>query len=132
MQRVLANEDLRKLVTSEPEGMFAHEWKKHGTCSGETMQGYFQAFIDLRKVVVIKDQNAFDRMIGHTTEFSEIRRVFPGNTAFRCFKDSDNKQYLHEVFYLINKQGEPYEEEHNLKIGVQCAEEETWIPRGSL
>lgn len=145
MKAVLSNGPLRALVTREPEGMFAHEWKKHGTCSGKTMQSYFQDFVDLRKVVVIKgegdpdyqrnqgNQEAFDRMVGRETDFSEIRKVFPANTAFRCYKDAeDGKQYLHEVFYLIDSQGQPYEQEESLQIGVQCAEQKTWIPRGIL
>ncbi|WP_449432135.1 ribonuclease T2 family protein [Pseudomonas putida] len=128
MNRVLANEPLRALVTTEPKGMFAHEWKKHGTCSGLSMEGYFQAFVDLReKVVVQKDPEAFARMIGRATEFSRIREVFPANTAFRCYRDKDGRQYLHEVFYLIDRQGEPYLKEKNLQIGVQCQPEETWI-----
>ncbi|HCV41173.1 MAG TPA: hypothetical protein DGQ94_21160 [Pseudomonas sp.] len=40
MKAVLSNGPLRALVTREPEGMFAHEWKKHGTCAGKTMQSY--------------------------------------------------------------------------------------------
>jgi len=145
MKSVLSNDSLRALVTREPEGMLAHEWKKHGTCSGKTMQSYFQDFVKFRKVVTIKgegdpdyqgdqgDQVAFDRMVGNATDFSEIRKVFPANTAFRCYKDTaDGKQYLHEVFYLIDGEGQPYEQEENLQIGVQCAEQKTWIPRGML
>lgn len=131
IEQVLANAPLRGLVTKEPKGMFAHEWRKHGTCSGVTMTEYFQALVDLRqKVVVIKDPGAFDAMIGQATEFSRIREAFPANTAFRCYKDQAGKQYLHEVFYLIDRQGNPYLDEKNLRIGVQCEDQATWIPRG--
>ncbi|UFH50979.1 ribonuclease T2 family protein [Pseudomonas sp. KNUC1026] len=131
MKDVLASAPLRALVTEEPKGMFAHEWKKHGTCSGKTMADYFQALVDLRnKVVVIENPRAFDAMIGQSTDFAKVREVFPANTAFRCFKDTDGKQYLHEVFYMIDPAGSPYEGEQNLQIGVQCADVKTWIPRG--
>ncbi|MGG7599727.1 ribonuclease T2 family protein [Pseudomonas sp. WC1] len=144
MKSVLSNERLRMYVTRDPEGMFAHEWKKHGTCSGKTIQSYFQDFIELRKVVSIRgkgdpdyqenqeNQKAFDEMVGHAKDFSAVRKVFPANTAFRCYRDANGKQYLHEVFYLVDSQGQPYEQEENLQIGVQCAEQETWIPRGKL
>lgn len=131
MNKVLANKSLRDLVTSDPKGMFAHEWKKHGTCSGKSMQSYFEDFVDLRKAVVIEDQAAFDSMIGHATDFSDIRKVFPANTAFRCYKDASGEQFLHEVFYLIDNQGQPYLEEKNLQIGIQCGEQKTWIPSGT-
>ncbi|MFJ4068091.1 hypothetical protein ACIPW4_22715 [Pseudomonas sp. NPDC089996] len=127
---ILTNEELRKWVTHDPRGLFAHEWKKHGTCSGKTMQVYFEDFVKFRKVVVIEDRAAFERMIGHATDFTEIRKVFPANTAFRCYKDAAGEQYLHEVFYLIDSQGQPYLDEKNLQIGVQCAGQKTWIPRG--
>lgn len=132
MKHVLANEALRKLVTRDPEGMFAHEWRKHGTCSGKTVQRYFQDFVDLRKSVVIENPAKFDSMIGRATPFAKIRKVFPANTAFRCYRDHKGEQYLHEVFYLVDEGGHPYEQEKNLQIGVQCAEQDTRIPRGAL
>ncbi|WP_409274151.1 ribonuclease T2 family protein [Pseudomonas sp. KCJK9111] len=132
IDKVLANADLRALVPSDPAGMFAHEWKKHGTCSGQTMEQYFQNFVTFRKAVTFANEAAFKQTIGRETMFSDIRKAFPANTAFRCYKDATGNQYLHEVFYLIDNQGEPYLKEHNLQIGVQCAEQNTWIPRGKL
>lgn len=132
LKQVLADAPLRGIVTRDPEGMFKHEWRKHGTCSGKTMGGYFQALVDLRsKVVVLKDPKAFESMIGQATPFSKIRDVFPANTAFRCYRDPAGKQYLHEVFYLIDQQGNPYLRTKSLQIGVQCTEQDTWVPRGN-
>nr|WP_314874061.1 hypothetical protein [uncultured Pseudomonas sp.] len=130
LSKALANEDLRAWVTRDPERMFAHEWSKHGTCSGRTVEDYFQSFVDLRKAVVIDDPDAFDGMIGTATDFARIREVFPVNTAFRCYKNEKGEQYLHEVFYLIDAQGQPYLQEKRLQIGIQCEERKTWIPRG--
>jgi len=129
LREVLANNRLRALVTREPGGMFAHEWKKHGTCSGSSMRDYFEDFVRLRKAVVY-DQTAFARMIGNATEFSEVRKVFPANTAFRCYRNSDGEQYLHEVFFLIDREGRPYLQEKDLQIGVQCLEQKTLVPGG--
>ncbi|MFJ4109859.1 hypothetical protein [Pseudomonas sp. NPDC089758] len=130
MNAVLANKALRDIVTREPMGMFAHEWRKHGTCSGKGMQAYFQDFVDLRKVVRF-DNEAFNAMVGNATAFSKIRDAFPENTAFRCYQDPQGKQYLHEVFYLVDDNGTPYTEEKNLQIGVQCKAKQTWIPAGA-
>lgn len=130
MREVLADNGVRDLVTRKPEGMFAHEWKKHGTCSGRSMHDYFQDLVRLRKAVVY-DYEAFDNMIGKAPEFSKIRQVFPANTAFRCYRHSDGKQYLHEVFFLIDSEGSPYLQEQNLQIGVQCLEQKTSIPAGA-
>jgi len=129
VRTVLSNEPLRDLVTHDPAAMFAHEWKKHGTCSGKKIQAYFQDFVDFRPAVKIKDKPAFEQMIGTETEFADIRKVFPTNTSFRCYRDAKGEQYLHEVFYLIDSEGQPYQKERNLQIGIRCAEEMTWIPR---
>jgi len=129
LREVLANKDLRDLVTREPGGMFAHEWKKHGTCSGRSMRDYFEDFVRLRKAVIY-DHEAFASMIGNATDFSVIRKAFPANTAFRCYRNADGEQYLHEAFFLIDSQGRPYLKEQNLQIGVQCLEQKTLIPGG--
>lgn len=129
MQTVLSNPTLRALVTKEPEGMFRHEWKKHGTCSGKTKQAYFQDLVTLRPVVMFK-HDRFESMIGEASEFSEIRKAFPTNTAFRCYRNSDGEQYLHEVFYLIKGDGQPYLPARPVEIGVQCLEQKTLIPGG--
>jgi len=128
MQAVLDNKPLRALVTKEPKGMFAHEWKKHGTCSGMAMQDYFQEMVRLSGVKKFAKQKDFEAMIGKQRRFSEIKATFPENTAFRCYRDTKGQQYLHEVFYLIRENGEAYLDEKNLEIGVQCAEQATFIP----
>ena len=129
MTAVLDNKPLRALVTKEPQGMFAHEWRKHGTCSGKTMQAYFQDMVKFAGVAKFKDQEAFNALVGSEAPFSRIRNTFPDNTAFRCFK-KDNVQFLHEVFYLIDANGEPYHGEKSLQIGIRCNEEQTRIPKG--
>jgi ribonuclease T2 len=130
MKTVLDNKPLRALVTKDPEGMFDHEWRKHGTCSGKTMQAYFQDMVVLAGVKKFEDEDSFKGLIGKKTLFSEIRKTFPDNTAFRCYR-ANGEQFLHEVFYLIDKDGHPYLDERNLQIGIQCQEQETWIPTGA-
>lgn len=131
MEEVLANADLRNLVTREPRGMFAHEWRKHGTCSGKSMMAYFNDLVDLRKKVTVDENDpAFQKMIGKETLFSLIREVFPDNTSFRCHPTKDGKQYLHEVFYLLDREGSPYLQEQSLQIGRPCEEKMTLIPPG--
>jgi len=133
MARIKDN-DRDRWLPENPDGMLRHEWKKHGTCSGKTMQAYFNDLINLRKTVVTVDETtrAFEALIDHSTPFKEIRKVFPVNTAFRCYTDSDGKQNLHEVFYLIDGEGQPYLHEKNLQIGVQCIEERETLIRKTL
>lgn len=129
MQAVLDNQKIRSVVTAEPKGMFAHEWKKHGTCSGKTMQAYFQDLADLYPSVVQYNQAMFKEWIGKRTPFATIRQAFPSNTSFRCFVQN-NEQYLHEVFYLIDADGKPFNTQMPLQIGIACQDRDTLIPGG--
>ena len=74
-------------------------------------------------------KDAFNLLVGQSPVFSELRRLFPPNTSFRCFI-KDGKQYLHEVFYLIDRQGAPYTADTTLQIGTACLEQPTYVPRG--
>lgn len=117
------------LVPDRPEAMFRHEWKKHGSCSGKSDRYYFADIVNLRKVVTF-NQDAFNRVVGSSVVFSDLKRLFPENTSFRCFV-RDNKQYLHEVFYLIDTQGKPYTTDKRLQIGIACNEQPTYVPGGA-
>ncbi|WP_411384097.1 ribonuclease T2 family protein [Pseudomonas sp. L7] len=129
MQAVLKIPKLANMVTQRPEGMFRHEWSKHGSCSGQELHSYFADFVNLRTVVKY-DPSKFNQMIGKDTPFAEIKSAFPENTSFRCYQEQ-GKQYLHEVFYLIDRQGNPYNGEKNLQIGVACNDKApTHIPGG--
>lgn len=126
--------DKEQWLPENPDGMLKHEWRKHGTCSGKTMEAYFDDLINLRKTVVTVDENtpSFAALIGRATPFKDIRKAFPANTAFRCYTDSEGKQNLHEVFFLIDDNGQPYHDEANLQIGVQCKEEQETLIRRTL
>ncbi|BBH45910.1 ribonuclease T2 family protein [Pseudomonas sp. KU43P] len=126
--------DTEQWLPENPDGMLKHEWKKHGSCSGKSMQAYFDDLINLRKPVVTVDEKtpAFKDLIDHSKPFKEIREIFPANTAFRCYTDSKGKQNLHEVFYLIDDNGQPYYQEKNLHIGIQCNEEQETLIRSTL
>lgn len=127
MQAVLDNQKIRDLVTKEPKGMFAHEWKKHGTCSGKSMQAYFEELANLYPDVVKYDKSMFNAWVGKGAEFADIKKAFPANTSFRCLVHNE-QQYLHEAFYLIDNTGKPYTEEKNLQIGIACQDKYTLIP----
>lgn len=130
MEDVLGNKDLRKLVTKEPQGMFAHEWKKHGTCTGKTMESYFDDLANLYSDIIQYDEAMFSAWVGKGAEFASIKKAFPDNTSFRCFVHNE-QQYLHEVFYLIDSAGQPYTEEKHLQIGIACQDKYTLIPAPS-
>jgi len=128
LESMMSRRELSELVTADPRGMLEHEWKKHGTCSGKTEADYFDAIVELRKVVTY-DTSTFNAWIGGRVMFDDIRAAFPPNTAFRCFVQN-GEQYLHEVFYLISPDGAPYMEDGTLQIGAPCRDRETLIPRG--
>lgn len=120
---------IARLVTASPADMFSHEWKKHGSCSGKSDTEYFDDIVNLRSAVQY-DKPGFDQLIGQSPAFSTLKQLFPENTSFRCFV-KDNKQYLHEVFYLIDRQGKPYTADKRLQIGIACNEQPTYVPGGA-
>lgn len=129
LKQITHKPEIIELVTASPEAMFRHEWKKHGTCAGKTETNYFNDIVKLRKVVNY-DESMFNSWIGGSVTFEKLRTAFPSNASFRCFV-KDGKQYLHEVFYRITPEGEPYQEDAKLQIGIPCLAEETYIPTGS-
>ncbi|PYB73570.1 MULTISPECIES: ribonuclease T2 family protein [Pseudomonas] len=129
MNEIMTIPRLAKLVTSNPEGMFRHEWRKHGTCYGGTIKDYFSDLVSLRKVVSY-DKEKLSKLIGTEASFTVIKDAFPKNTAFRCYQ-SEGKQYLHEVFYLIDRTGNPYILESPLQIGIACNKVPTLMPPGA-
>lgn len=91
LSSMLNDSEYRKIVTSAPEGLMQHEWKKHGTCYGEGQSEYFNEYKKLRRVV--KYKNAFKMNIGKNLSMKEIQSWFPSNTSFRCVT-VNGKQYL--------------------------------------
>lgn len=118
--------EIAQRVTVNPQGMFKHEWSKHGTCSGKSEYAYFADIDKLWKVVNYNDP-VFKQWIGSSVDFDTLKNVFPTNVTFRCFVQSD-RQYLHEVFYQIYPDGKPYLEDPDLQIGIPCQSRETFIP----
>lgn len=122
---LITNKDFRKLVPPQPKDLMLHEWKKHGTCYGKNQTEYFSSFYTLRDVVVY--DNKFIQSVQKTVPFNEMKNWFPKNTRFRC-EEKHGKQYLFEVFYLLNRQGQPYYDDQELQIGKECTATEIVIP----
>ncbi|MGU9859612.1 ribonuclease T2 family protein [Pseudomonas sp. LF245] len=120
---------IAQLVTVAPQGMFRHEWKKHGTCSGKTESDYFNDIVRLRKVGLYIEP-MFDKWIGSSVTLAQMKNAFPTHASFRCFV-LDGKQYLHEVFYSINPDGTPYKKDPSLQIGIPCTPGDIFIPSGA-
>ncbi|WP_460134151.1 ribonuclease T2 family protein [Pseudomonas sp. S1_E04] len=129
LKEIAGNPAIAKLVTPEPEGMFKHEWEKHGTCSGKTKEEYFNDIFKLRHVVRY-NESMFEGWVGDSVTFDQLKKAFPDNASFRCF-EQDGKQYLHEVFYRITDQGKPYEGDPSLQIGIPCKSQPTFVPDGA-
>lgn len=128
LEQIANTPAIAQLVTVAPQGMFRYEWKKHGTCSGQTESDYFNEIVRLRKSVMYLEP-MFNKWIGSSVAFAQLRNAFPTHASFRCFV-LNGKQYLHEVFYSINQDGTPYKGNPALQIGIPCANQETFIPAG--
>lgn len=76
---------------------------------------------------VVKYNQAFNQYQGKSLDLEKLKSLFPANASFRCARH-DKKQYLFEVFFLIDRQGRPYTEDQKLQIGEACQSEEIHIP----
>lgn len=121
----LADPLLARFITPHAEKLLSHEWKKHGTCYGQTQRQYFTDFVNLRAQARI--DNAYAHYIGKSLRQDELRALFPQHTAFRCVTLGD-RQYLFEVFFLVTRAGLPYKEEIRLQIGEACTAPTIHIP----
>ncbi len=127
---LLENKKFRKTVTSSPNDLMIHEWRKHGTCYGSDQYGYFTDFYKLRDKVVQYNKNKFLLAIGKGVYFGDIKSWFPSNVRFRC-AINNNKQYLYEILYLIDRDGNAFNDKSKklLQIGSPCEYKETVIPK---
>ncbi len=128
LEQISSTPAIAELVTPAPQGMFRYEWNKHGTCSGQTESDYFNDIVRLRKSVLYIEP-MFNKWIGSSVTFAQMKNAFPTHTSFRCFV-LDGKQYLHEAFYSITPDGTPYKKDPALQIGIPCTHGEIFIPRG--
>lgn len=120
-----ADQDFSRIVTESPEYLMKHEWKKHGTCYGTSQIQYFEAFVNFRSAVDYRSE--FNQSLGKSLHLDELKALFPSNTSFRCASHG-GKQYLFEVFFLIDRQGQPYTKDQKLQIGEKCQSQEIHIP----
>ncbi|MHC8340516.1 ribonuclease T2 family protein [Pseudomonas sp. HLT2-19-2] len=120
-----ADNRFSKIVTESPEYLMKHEWQKHGTCYGTSQREYFEDFVKLRSAVNYSTE--FNEYQGKSLDLEKLKALFPSNTSFRCASQG-GKQYLFEVFFLINRQGQPYTQDKKLQIGEKCQLQETHIP----
>lgn len=95
------------IVTMPSEKLIQHEWEKHGTCSGETVQGYFGLIKSTFNTVKIPD--AFsnpNRPI--KTSAADIRKQFlAANPSLQMAVACTKKGYLQEVRLCYDKQMRP-------------------------
>jgi ribonuclease I len=123
--QAMADKFFSKIVTESPEYLMKHEWKKHGTCYGANQTEYFRDFVKFRKAVNYSPN--FNQFQGKSLKLDKLKALFPSNTSFRCASHG-GKQYLFEVFFLIDRQGQPYTEDQKLQIGEKCQSRKIHIP----
>ncbi|AWM90819.1 ribonuclease [Pseudomonas sp. 31-12] len=121
-----AEHGFSEIVTESPDYLMKHEWKKHGTCYGTNQTEYFRDFVKLRKAVNYSPD--FNQFQGESLDLNQLKALFPSNTSFRCASQG-GKQHLFEVFFLIDRQGQPYTEDQKLQIGEKCQSREIHIPK---
>ncbi|MFJ7282186.1 hypothetical protein [Pseudomonas sp. NPDC099000] len=127
-EQVQADQHFSKIVTESPDSLMKHEWKKHGTCYGTSQTRYFEDFVKLRSAVNYNSD--FNQFQGKSLDMDTLKKLFPPNASFRCASQG-GKQYLYEVFFLIDRQGQPYTEDQKLQIGEKCQAREIHIPVAS-
>ena len=91
------------LDSSSYNSFWAHEWTKHGTCSGLTQLQYFNAAIDLTSH--IPTPSALYESIGHNMSTNVLRDSFGGAdyVALQC-----KNQMLNGIYTCWNQtKGEP-------------------------
>lgn len=78
----------------------------------------------------VEYKSDFNQFQGKSLDLDKLKSLFPENASFRC-ATHNGKQYLYEVFFLIDRQGQPYTEDKTLQIGGRCLEREIHIPVAS-
>jgi len=103
------------------EGLWTHEWKKHGTCSGLNQQQYFKQAADYEALVFPKldkltrfIENNKNKMVN----VNDIRARLPKNTALRC-EVKEGTSYLYEINFLLDREGKAHKQV-NTQIGGVC------------
>ncbi len=93
------------------EKLYAHEWEKHGTCSGLDQEGYLALSQKLKESVSIpKNYQAPSSPFRTTVEALKTKfisanpKLSADGIAVYC---SDSGRYLKEVFFCHSRQEEP-------------------------
>jgi ribonuclease T2 len=114
-------------------GLVIHEYRKHGTCSGLDVQGYFQLSRQLFKAIRIPDEfaNPFE-----TQYFApqDVKRAFvaanpslrPDSIAVACGRG--NRARLSEVRICFSKDGKPIACGQNEAERKLCSASEIAVP----
>jgi len=95
------------IVTMPSEKLIQHEWEKHGTCSGETVDGYFGLIKTTFNTIKIPD--AFSNPTRPIkTSAVDIRKQFLAvNPNLQMAVACTKKGYLQEVRLCYDKQMHP-------------------------
>lgn len=122
IKKIQKNKILSRLYPNNI-GLFTHEWKKHGTCSGLTQFQYFKQALRYKNAIFPKLKNLFSFIKRHkneTVKTSDIRMKLPKNTSLWC-KKYNGKNYLYEINFFITTKGSEFINT-NTQIGDKCSQ----------
>ncbi len=123
LKMIKNNENLFSLYPNNDQ-LFSKEWEKHGTCSGLTQIEYFEQALKYKEKIfpyLYKLVTFFNLSLpinDQEVDIAEIRAFLPQSVGLRCAQ-FDNRSYLYEVHFFIDRKGETFAET-NTQIGEEC------------
>ncbi len=123
-----ADDEFKKIVSDTPSALMKHEWSTHGTCTGWTQDVYFKNFVQMRPSPPDLEIPIQMSTIPPGLSLEQLKAFFPPGLSYRCASTEDKKQYLLEVLYPLNKEGQDLRTAPPLQIGDACINGPILVP----
>lgn len=108
-RKAISQETWNEYVVLAPVGsmrLAAHEWKKHGTCSGLTQEQYFKKTVN-EAMQSSTHSTSLEDYIGRSLSYQQLAGIFGGKNevALDCHYNShDKRYYLVEIITTWSKE----------------------------
>jgi ribonuclease T2 len=112
---------LKAMLPDNPQKLLAHEWIKHGICSGLNQQDYFFLAKNFKNKVDYKNlEDLIKEKNGEVITRKEVMDTLPESTSLWC-KQHNGVDYLYEVHFFLDKSGNNFFDT-DTQIGNPCPE----------